>query len=74
MSAEQSAERNVQVGDQFTWALSPGSLIEVLGVGRKYARIRVTQPNGGSWTKRQPLPFPPAFMRLTPPAATEVAQ
>ncbi len=62
----QSAE-NVppQKGDVFTWTLNPGSLIEVLSVGRKYAQIRVTQANGATWLKKQPMPFPLAFMRLT---------
>lgn len=54
-----------QQGDVFTWVYNPGSLVEVLSVGRKYAQIRVTQSNGASWLKKQPLPFPLAFMRLT---------
>jgi hypothetical protein len=61
-------------GDVFTWVHNPGSLVEVLSVGRKYAQIRVTQATGASWLKKQPMPFPPAFMRLstrpTPPEET----
>ena len=67
MSERPAAEKDaLQPGDVFTWVLSPGSLVEVLSVGRKYAQIRVTMPNGGSWLKKQPMPFPPAFMRLSP--------
>ena len=69
MTDEPSTENEApQPGDVFTWVLSPGSLVKVLSVGRENAKVRVTMPNGGSWLKVQPMPFPPAFMRVTPPA------
>ena len=71
MSTQRSAESDApRVGDTYTWVMAPGSLVEVLSVGRKYAKVRVTMPNGGSWLKDQPMPFPVGFMRVTPPAST----
>lgn len=66
-----SEQRRAEVGDTYTWIMAPGSLVEVLSVGRKYAKVRVTMPNGGSWLKDQPMPFPLGFMRITPPAVTD---
>lgn len=63
---EPSGEKALpQKGDVFVWTLNAGSLIEVLSIGRKYAQIRVTQPGGATWTKAQPLPFPPSFQRVS---------
>lgn len=55
------------VGECYEWEGDPGTLIWVLGVTRKYARIHVVQRDGGQWEKRQPLPFPETFTRVTPP-------
>jgi hypothetical protein len=50
----------VKKGDRFT---AMGADVEVTRVGTNrsgagWADIRVTQPHGASWTKRQALPFP----------------
>jgi hypothetical protein len=40
--------------------------VQVMRVAKDetWADIRVTQPSGYSWTKRQPLPFPQDWRRL----------
>jgi plasmid maintenance system antidote protein VapI len=53
-TAAQSAPP-VKKGDRFT---AMGADVEVLRVSTSWADIKVTQPHGASWTKRQPLPFP----------------
>lgn len=52
---------SAQIGDRFTVM---GTTAEVVKVGRKYATLKVTQPHGASWTKRQPLPIPDSWERV----------
>jgi len=53
----------VKKGDHF---LAMGADVEVRRVSTEWADIKVTQPTGGTWTKRQPLPFPDNW-KLQPP-------
>jgi plasmid maintenance system antidote protein VapI len=55
--------KTVKKGDRFA---AMGAVAEVLRAGAKWADIKVTQPHGASWTKRQPLPLPTNWRRLAP--------
>jgi hypothetical protein len=55
MTETDETERVVRKGDRFT---AMGADVEVLRVGRSWADVKVTQPHGAHWNKRQPLPFP----------------
>lgn len=52
-------------GDRF-WVVGAGAEVEVLRVSKDWADVKVSQPHGASWTKRQPLPFPPGWERVVP--------
>ena len=58
----------VKKGDRFR---AMGAEVEVRRVGgdKTWADIKVTQPHGATWTKRQPLPFPKDWTRITPMTA-----
>jgi plasmid maintenance system antidote protein VapI len=53
----------VKKGDRF-WAM--GADVEVLRASSTWADIKVRQPKGAQWTKRQPLPFPADWERQEP--------
>jgi hypothetical protein len=58
-------EYHVKAGDRFDWH---GVLLEVTRVGRNglWADLRVHEPSGSTWSKRQPLPLPKDSVRLDP--------
>jgi hypothetical protein len=53
----------VKKGDRF-WGM--GASIEVLRASRTWADIKIQQPTGAEWTKRQPLPLPEDWERRDP--------
>jgi len=52
----------VRKGDRYR---GMGCEVEVTRVGANWADLKVTQYRGAAWTKRQPLPFPDDWQRLT---------
>lgn len=61
----------IEVGQ--TWELT-GCRMVVQKVGRKYAHVVVFQPGGGSWEKKQPMPFPESAVLLDVSHPCEVPQ
>ena len=56
----------VRKGDRFT---APGGTVTVLRVGFPWVDIRVTQPNGATWTKRMPNGIPADWQPADPEPA-----
>lgn len=56
----------VSVGDEFAWM---GAILTVTRVAKSgaWADVEAKQPNGATWKKRQPLPFPADCVRLNEP-------
>jgi len=60
--SDPSTTTDVRKGDLYDWN---GIRVEVLRVSRSWADIQVTPPIGAGWTKRQPLPLPESFKRVS---------
>jgi plasmid maintenance system antidote protein VapI len=60
---ESEVVKMIKKGDRFR---APGGEVEVLRVGKTWVDIKVQQPGGASWTKRQPLPFPRRWEKIGP--------
>lgn len=53
----------IEIGDVYDWKEFPGHTMEVERIGRKNAYILVTNPDGATWHKWQPMPFPSTFLK-----------